>query len=532
MNTINVVLVALYRYLNFPVRIMHPLLKQIDGVNPYAIFFKDCHTNIFQLPSAIEEYLFIRQIIEINPQIVGFSVLSPFVPIARRLTKLVKENTSALVIWGGVHATISPEACITEADIVCIGEGEGAIADLVKSLMNHNEYNQIKNLWVKSNGTITKNSMRPLVQNLDSLPFPSYGSDSFFFIDFNKIIKRDPSLVDSLLMVQASRGCPFVCSFCANSILQPMYKGLGHYTRRRSVGNIIQEIKEIIRLSENRKDYIDFIDEVFGDDENWIDEFASAYKKEVGISFYVEYNPRLVNHKIISKLAEAGLDAIQIGIQSGSDHIRNRVFHRPGKNREIVAIANEIARCGVKIRYDLIIDNPYDTEESLKDTINVLLLLPKPLIFNLYSLHYFPDYPCTRRAIKDGYLKEEELTVQNLMERVGTNWVFIPKLFPYSKKQVFQNIIWLVVWNLTNDKIVKYAVFGESFISKLSLFYLNFKAIIYGKIIGVGGVRDRYKLVSYILSVMKYLSKGDIKELYHKMKKVMLKRELDKKLRG
>ena len=75
MNKIDVVLVALYRYRNFPVRIMHPLLKNIDGIEPYTIFFKNCDTNVFNPPTGQEEKLFAELIAKLNPKLVGFSVL-------------------------------------------------------------------------------------------------------------------------------------------------------------------------------------------------------------------------------------------------------------------------------------------------------------------------------------------------------------------------------------------------------------------------------------------------------------------------
>ena len=118
-----VVLVALYRYQNFPLRIMHPLLEVIDGVTPYTIFFKHVDANTFDLPSDREAKLFAETIADLNPDIVGFSVMSPHVPIVKDLNTIVRNNSSAQIIWGGCHPTIEPEACIKEADIVCVGEG-------------------------------------------------------------------------------------------------------------------------------------------------------------------------------------------------------------------------------------------------------------------------------------------------------------------------------------------------------------------------------------------------------------------------
>jgi radical SAM superfamily enzyme YgiQ (UPF0313 family) len=501
---------------------MHPLLEDIEGIKPYTIFLKNCETNMFNYPTDKEKELFVKTIIDLNPTIVGFSVLSPFVPIARQLTKLIKGNCASLVIWGGVHPTISPEDCINEVDVLCMGEGEGAVAELAIHLRDRKPYQSIKNLWVRDGNNIIKNPMRPLRQDLDSLPFPSYGNDSYYFIDSNKITKKDPLLSDNYFWVQASRGCPYTCSYCVNSILRPLFKELGHYTRRRSVDNIVNEIKTNLSLYRNVYDYVFFVDEVFGTEESWLNEFELKYKKEVGLPFYVEYNPKIINSMMLSKLVNAGLNTINFGIQTGSDDIRNKIFHRPGKNNEIFNLIKEITKFSVKIKYDLIIDNPYDTEDSLKNTIDFLLQLPKPLFFNLYSLQYFPGYPLTKKAIEDKYIRPEDANVDYLLERTAKSWAFVPRLFPFTKKQVFQNVIWLIVWNHAKENIVKYSVFGDSFFSKLCLAYLNLKAVVLGKILGVGGITWQHRWVSNLIKGIKHMLRSDWGKLFLKIRRCLL----------
>ena len=90
MDKLCVVLVAMYRNRNFPIRIMHPLLEKIENVIPHTIFFKDYAGNMFEPPTAKEEELFVEIITDLKPDLVGFSVLTPYVPIARRLTSLIR----------------------------------------------------------------------------------------------------------------------------------------------------------------------------------------------------------------------------------------------------------------------------------------------------------------------------------------------------------------------------------------------------------------------------------------------------------
>ena len=170
-------------------------------------------------------------------------------------------------------------------------------------------------------------------------------------------------------------------------------------------------------------------------------------------------------------------------------------------------------------------DNPYDTIESLKNTVRFLLQLPKPLSFNLFSLQYFPDYPLTKKAIEDGCIKEEDASINTLLERTTRNWAYVPKFFPYTKKQQLQNIIWLIVWNHANDNMVEYGVFGESAIAQLCFFYLNVKSVFMGKIVGVGGILGRYRFLSDLISVVKYAT-HDREVLYQKVKKRIGKQKI------
>lgn len=517
-----ITLVALYCYNNFPVRIMHSLLDDLDDVQPNTIFFKDIAANETKVPTKKEEELFIDKLVELKPEVVGLSVLSPFVPIAKRLTNLIKNRLETLVVWGGIHPTLFPQECINEmgVDVVCIGEGDEVIKELAVCVKDGRSFNHIKNLWIKNSNGIVKNSIRPLIQELDSLPFPAYGKESFYFIDHNKIHSRDSVFISSSLSslwIQTSRGCPFSCSYCINSLLIPLFKGLGPIIRRKSVDTIIREIKTLRDLPGSKINYISFIDEVFATKEDWLNEFEQRYKKEIGLPFSVEYNPQLVDLKILRKLVNAGIDTVNFGIQSGSDYIRNTILNRPGKNKDILNLAKEMTALGIKIKYDLIINNPYDDINSLKETISNLLQLPRPLFFNLFSLQYFSSYPLTERALGDKLLDAKRVTTEELFKNATSGWFFVPTFIPFSYKNIYQNIIWLIVRNLVREQIVRYAIFGESLGSKLCLIYLDLKSVLLGALIGEGGIIFKYRIIYCLIEGMRYFSRGEIKTLVYKI---------------
>ncbi len=535
-KTLTVVLVALYRYQNFAIRILHSLMENINGVKVHTVFFKHVDTNTFDPPTEKEMELFAETISDLEPDLVGISMFSLHVPIVKELNQIIRNNSSAKIIWGGVHPTIDPEECIKEADIICIGEGEGALIDLVVRMRGGKNIDDIENLWVRNGDCITKNDSRQLIDDLDSIPFPAYGKDSFIFINNDNRDKLDLAVRDRLLWIQGSRGCPYVCSYCINSYTRPLFKKMGKYSRMRSPENIIEEIKEQLKvvknmgLPEDWKDRVLFIDEVFAKNLEWLKEFESLYPKEVGIPYFFETLPHkgLVNKKSLDLWQSSGAETISFGIQTGSDHIRNKIFTRPTVNKEIIRIANDIADRGIKLRYDLIGDNPYDTEETLKEAINLLYKLPQPVTnkFNLFRLQWFPGYPLTNKAIEDGHITEEDSSIETLIKRTSNDWAYVPTIeMTQNKKTKLSNVIWLIVWGHTNENIVRYSVFSNSIGSKLCLNYLNFKSLLFGKVVGVGGLQNRYLLVRWGISFFRFLSKGDVKGLIQKIIELLKRRK-------
>jgi len=533
MKKTQVVIIGLYTYFNVPVRILRPVVDKLDGVKAHTIFYKNYDSNIFSLPSIKEEEIFVNTIKQLNPKIVAISLLSPYVLIAKRLTELIKKYTSAIVIWGGVGPTITPEEHIKLTDIICIGEGERALEELVVAVRDGKDYKNIKNLWVKDESKVIKNPQGSLIQDLDCLPFAEYGSEDMYFIEHNKLSREDPELDHPILYLQSTRGCPYSCSFCIETMYHDMYKGLGKFVRRRSVDSIVKEVNMHQNKPNNRKKRVYFIDEVFGSAPEFMDEFVPRYKKEVGLPFDVLYHPKSLKVRTIGKLVEAGVKEINFGIQTGSDKIRNDIFTRPGTNAEIIELTKEISKHKVNIRYDLILDNDFETEETLKECINLILQLPKPVTFNTFSLQHFPDYPMTKMAVKAGHVTEEELEDwPTMMKRTTENWKFIPRLKKRKKTRTNQlqrlnNIIWMMCWNHVSDRVAKYAVFGNSLGSKIIFHYLNLKSVILWKIWGEGGwlhtASFKLGFVSYPLAAIKMFLKGDWRELVYKINKKTIK---------
>ena len=147
---------------------------------------------------------------KVRPDIVAFSATTGVHTWALAKAKEIKENFNVLTLLAGSHATYFPQALEDEnLDFICIGEGEEAIVELLNNLEKNEDVTNIKNIWAKKDNKIYQNPIRPLIQDLDALPFPDRG---LYYKRYSFL--RDQQSRDFVFM----RGCPFPCAFCYNQI--------------------------------------------------------------------------------------------------------------------------------------------------------------------------------------------------------------------------------------------------------------------------------------------------------------------------
>lgn len=170
-----------------------------------------------------------------RPDIIGFSLLTSQLFYLKSIVKDIKKICRSFLICGGVHPTLNPD-CIfdmPELDGIVRGEGEYPFLELVEHLVNNKNYTNIKNFWFKKSDNIYKNDMRPLISDLDQLPFPDKT-----IMDYQKIIDRARGRNRYIF----SRGCPFHCTYCCNKALADATSNGVKYLRFRSPEKAIEEI--------------------------------------------------------------------------------------------------------------------------------------------------------------------------------------------------------------------------------------------------------------------------------------------------
>lgn len=355
--------------------------------------------NIYRQP---DKDLLIKKIKKENPDIIGFSSVTSQIPYVKLITKWIKEaGIKSFILCGGIHATLDPQSVIDieGMDAVCCGEGESPLLELCEAIRIGKDFTTIKNLWIKEDGMIIKNENRPLIEDLDSLPFPDrelFDRREFFKERQNQIV------------LAASRGCPYNCSYCCNHAIKNIYPNKNKYVRFRSVDNVIKEELELKVIYPEIKEYV-FEDDILFLKKEWYREFSEKHSKRIGIPFISNIHPSLINEDTLYHLKQAGCTKIQIGIESGNEGVRKNLLNRDMSNNKLVEFAKQAKRNGLKVFTFNLIGIPDEKPSDILDTIKLNALIEQDQT-QVAILYPFPNtdiynYAMTRKYIF--YTKKE-----------------------------------------------------------------------------------------------------------------------------
>jgi radical SAM superfamily enzyme YgiQ (UPF0313 family) len=239
----------------------------------------------------------------------------------------------------------------------------------------------IRNFWFKSADGIIKNPVRPLMEDLDALPFTDRE-----IIDFQKLLNYH-----KYLEVRNSRGCPFHCSFCVNASYQELYRGKGRYYRTRSHDNILAEIEMLTGRYRNINSIV-FDDELMSVNKKWALEFFEKYRRRFDFPFNLTVRADLVDRDFIRGLKQAGCHLLMMGVESGDDHIRNDVLDKGVATERIIESARIIKEAGIKLWTFNMVGVPFETPESIEKTIALNKSIKPDVVF----VSTFYPYPGTK----------------------------------------------------------------------------------------------------------------------------------------
>ena len=381
----------------------------------------------------INDKIVIEKAVRFKPDLIAFSAITNlYLPITR-LAKKLKKVLDVPIIIGGIHPTSLPDETIKEDcyDMVCLGEGEGPLAEVLQRLEEKQPYTDIKNLWVKDkSGKVHKNSRRALIKPLDVLR----AGDKTLFDKYGAQTSR--------ANIMTTRGCPYECTFCVNSFRNGLYTG-EMYIRQRSVPHVIEQLIHLKKTY--RPKAVRFHDDVFGYNVKWLTEFRDAYRKHINLPFHCCVTPATAKDNVVKLLSEAGCAKVTMGVQSGSEHIRTKLLNRKHSDKDIIAAAQRLKKYGIKLIAEYIFGFPEETPEDMWKSLDLNDQLDA---YNTSSFIFYP-YPKTELAeycLKKGYLSKEnyELVKQGHGSYHTSGWLDLPYIDDVYK---FSKI--LPVYNVT-----------------------------------------------------------------------------------
>lgn len=427
----NVILISPYGSLvNIGLRVLSACLQQA-GHDTRMIFLPSAkETSSFLLfdPAEIYEEQVIEQVAALcaDAELIGITVMTNYFHKAKQLTRALKEQLEVPIIWGGIHPTVRPAECLTYADLVCVGEGEDVLVDLANCIAEDKSHKDVANLAYKTaHDEVVINPLRPLIEDLDELPFPDYGPDNHYILHMGQVKPLTASLLRFYLMAEsatgepvypllATRGCPHRCNYCANDSYTDLYQNWRH-VRRRSNTSLIKEINTFRERFPFIRE-VALLDDVFvAAPIKTIVDFSQLYKQKVGLPFYCIVSPLTINEPKLVALIEAGLVRVSMGIQSGSKRIQ-RFYNRPMDNEAILKATRLIHKyIGNTLPpvYDVITDNPYEKIEDQLATLELLHQIPSPYKLLMFSLVFYPGTALYNEALTDKLIKCEEEEVYN-----------------------------------------------------------------------------------------------------------------------
>lgn len=370
----------------------------------------------------------IAKIKALKPNVLLYTAFSMEVPRYIKFDKLIKKNIDVKSIIGGPGPTydwgILERSTI---DACCVGEGEYALEEYILSN------------FAGGRNIISRGEKEPKdyfhLLDLDSLPFP----------ERDQVYKTDP-LLGSISSKQffSGKGCPYECTYCFNSAFNKIFKSYGRIVRKKSVGYLIDEIKDVYKKYPFST--LVFQDDTFIANKKWLFEFCERFPREVGIPYTCSLRANLVDEQIIKALKESGCIKVWWSIESGNDFFRNTLLRRNISREQILETSHLLNKYKIPHRLGNMIGLPGEKFENMLETLELNIKVKSPMALgNIYIP--FPSLELTNYALENNFLSKGAMNNlpknffrQSILNFTSTEKIRIQKLsylFPILVKYPF-----------------------------------------------------------------------------------------------
>lgn len=316
---------------------------------------------LFDTEEALRRIL--KEIEANRPKYVGFTCYTSDFSSVMKAGRLVKERLDTKIIVGGIHPTLRPEDFFHEGspvDVAVIGEGEVTLSEFLKQDLAGLSLDDVAGIMYRKDGSVKRTADRPHIYDLGALPIPAYNK-----IDMDFYTIPQQSLVRWLLLsgvrLWTARGCPYMCAFCANRAQKVRY---------RPVKAVIDEI---VFLKDNYAiDGFYMQDDTFCMDKRRTFEFLEEFRKKgLDMAWGIETRVDLLDEGMIAALKKAGCIQIDLGIESGSQEMLDRMG-KGIKVEEVIRIFDICRRYRMRTFACFMVNLPGEREEDIKESVRLM----------------------------------------------------------------------------------------------------------------------------------------------------------------
>ncbi|MEW6079417.1 MAG: radical SAM protein [Thermodesulfobacteriota bacterium] len=286
----------------------------------------------------------LERIIGFNPDILCASYYVTSTLGAYEMIDALKQlNPGLLCIVGGHQVTALPGEALrrSRADIEVYSEGEVTLTEIVRAYkcvkdIRQMNLSEIQGVGYLANGELKTTPPRPLIQDLDTIPFPA--RDLIDMRDYTGwyITRQNPQA-----RVIFARGCPYRCTFCSNKV----WNRPGQVVRTRSAKNIADEL-EVLKRDYGVKEFFDDSDELNHNIPKAIDICNEIKNRKLDMTWKCQLRSNNLPEELARAMAEAGCWFVHLGIESANQRTLNGI-------RKGITVEQGIAACELMQRYGI-----------------------------------------------------------------------------------------------------------------------------------------------------------------------------------
>jgi magnesium-protoporphyrin IX monomethyl ester (oxidative) cyclase len=321
-----------------------------------------------------------REIGRYQPDVIGYSCLfSHQMDFIRQLSKRVRNRwPGTFQVCGGGHPSFIPDRAGRDSalDVVVVGEGEETFRELLDA---HNEGRDgrdiIGTVWLEDGIVVRRNAPRPLIEDLDHLPWPAYDlldMESYFAANRPHGVFSHGRRTTQVI---TSRGCPLHCTFCSSA------RFWGRRLRLRNVEDVVDQIAYLVERY--RADWIQFEDDNITHNRNHIESFCNALiRRRLPVHWSLPNGVAgaTLNRPLLQLMHHAGCRDLTLAIESGSQETLRRT-RKPLRVEQVHRVVREVREVGIGMTAYFIVGFPWETRADITATLGLARSMPWAAVF-------------------------------------------------------------------------------------------------------------------------------------------------------